>query len=162
MKQGKIKILFVCLGNICRSPAAEGVMKRLIKEAGYESRFFVDSAGTAAYHEGEPADSRMRMCASSRGLKLTSRSRPVGIEDFYDFDYIIGMDNSNLDDLKREAPDVESLAKIHKMTDYSCKLSYDHVPDPYYGGTDGFTLVLNILEDACRGLMESIISSLDN
>lgn len=161
-EQGKIKILFVCLGNICRSPAAEAVMKRIVKDAGYEERFFIDSAGIAAYHKGEPADSRMKMCASLHGLKITSLSRPVKTDDFYDFDLIIGMDDNNISDLKRKAPDAESLSKIHRMTEYSRKLSYDYVPDPYYGGADGFELVLDILQDACQGLMESIFSSQDN
>ncbi|MDL2247659.1 low molecular weight phosphotyrosine protein phosphatase, partial [Bacteroides sp. OttesenSCG-928-J23] len=88
------RILFVCLGNICRSPMAEGVMLRLLKEAGLESEYEVDSAGTAGYHEGELADSRMRMHASKRGYNLTHRSRPVRTEDFYEFDLIIGMDDN--------------------------------------------------------------------
>ncbi len=162
MKKKKIKILFVCLGNICRSPAAEGVMKKFVKEAGMDDKVEIDSAGTAAYHQGELPDSRMSLCASLRGYKLDSHSRPVKTKDFYDFDLIIAMDDQNVDSLKRKAPDMESLAKIHKMTDYSSNTSHDHVPDPYYGGASGFELVLDILEDACSGLLKSISSIQDS
>ncbi|MDR1200073.1 MAG: low molecular weight phosphotyrosine protein phosphatase [Tannerellaceae bacterium] len=161
-KQEKIKILFVCMGNICRSPAAEAVMKKIVQDAGYEDRFFIDSAGMLDYHEGEPADSRMKLCASLRGYKLTSLSRPVKTDDFYDFNLLIGMDDTNINDLKRKAPDAQSLAKIHQMTEYSQKRQYDHVPDPYCGGAEGFTLALDIIEDACRGLMDTIFSFQDN
>lgn len=154
MKQEKIKLLFVCLGNICRSPSAEGIMKKLVEEAGLEKHITVDSAGIMGYHEGELPDSRMRNHAALRGYNLNSHSRPVKIHDFFDFDLIIGMDNQNIDDLKRKAPDMESLRKIHQMTEFSQRLSYDHVPDPYYGGASGFELVLDILEDACSGLLE--------
>ncbi len=162
MKQEKIRILFVCLGNICRSPSAEGIMKKMVKDAGYEDRFYIDSAGIASYHKGELPDSRMSLCASLRGYKLDSRSRPVKTNDFYDFDLIIGMDDQNIDDLRRKAPDAESLNKIHRMTEYAKNMSYDHVPDPYYGGAAGFELVIDILEDACKGLLESIFSVRDN
>lgn len=160
MKKKKIKILFVCLGNICRSPSAEAVMKSLVKQAGREDRIFVDSAGIMGYHEGELPDSRMRKHAAMRGYSLDSHSRPVHSSDFYDFDYIIGMDDANISDLKRKAPDLESVAKIHKMTEYNRKFTADHVPDPYYGGASGFELVLDLLEDACYGLFESISSSI--
>ncbi len=162
MKQEKIRILFVCLGNICRSPAAEGIMKKLVIEASLDKRIDVDSAGVAGYHEGELPDSRMREHARNRGYKLDSRSRPVKIDDFYDFDIIIGMDDSNIDALKRKAPDAESLKKIHRMTDFSVKLHHDHVPDPYYGGNSGFELVLDILEDACTGLLNKLTSSIQD
>ncbi|MDL2213641.1 low molecular weight phosphotyrosine protein phosphatase [Bacteroides sp. OttesenSCG-928-D19] len=148
------RILFVCLGNICRSPMAEGVMLRLLKEAGLESEYEVDSAGTAGYHEGELADSRMRMHASKRGYNLTHRSRPVRTEDFYEFDLIIGMDDNNISNLKRMAPSLDALKKIHRMTDYCTQHTIDHVPDPYYGGASGFEFVIDLLEDACAGLLE--------
>lgn len=114
------------------------------------------------YHEGERADQRMRAHASRRGYVLDSISRPVRTTDFYDFDLIIGMDDRNIDDLKRKAPDLESVAKIHQMTEYSRNKLYDHVPDPYYGGASGFELVLDLLEDACGGLLETISSGRDN
>ena len=156
------KILFVCLGNICRSPSAEAVMKKLVKDAGLDNYIEVDSAGIMGYHEGERADQRMRAHASRRGYVLDSISRPVRMTDFYDVDLIIGMDDRNIDDLKRKAPDLESVAKIHQMTEYSRNKLYDHVPDPYYGGASGFELVLDLLEDACGGLLETISSGRDN
>lgn len=156
------KILFVCLGNICRSPSAEAIMRKMVRDVGLTDTILIDSAGIHGYHEGELPDSRMRMHGSRRGYKLDSRSRPVKTSDFYDFDMIIGMDDSNIADLKRKAPDLESLAKIHRMTDFSRNKLYDHVPDPYYGGASGFELVLDLLEDACAGLLETISSTPDN
>ena len=161
-EKNEYKILFVCLGNICRSPSAEAVMKKLVKDAGLENYIEIDSAGIMGYHEGERADQRMRAHASRRGYVLDSISRPVRTTDFYDFDLIIGMDDRNIDDLKRKAPDLESVAKIHQMTEYSRNKLYDHVPDPYYGGASGFELVLDLLEDACGGLLETISSGRDN
>lgn len=155
----KYKILFVCLGNICRSPSAEAVMKKLVKDAGMEARFEIDSAGIIGYHEGEPADQRMRAHAARRGYVLDSISRPVRIADFFDFDLIIGMDDKNISDLKRKAPDLESESKIHRMTQFSRNKLYDYVPDPYYSGEEGFELVLDLLEDACSGLLEALTSS---
>ncbi|WP_300901480.1 low molecular weight protein-tyrosine-phosphatase [uncultured Bacteroides sp.] len=151
------KILFVCLGNICRSSSAEGVMKHLLEEAGLENDFVIDSAGILSYHQGELPDSRMRAHAIRRGYDLTHRSRPVRTEDFYNFDLIIGMDDRNIDDLKERAPSVESWKKIHRMTEYCTRFTYaDHVPGPYYGGAEGFEYVLDLLEDACAGLLESL------
>ncbi|GHT32697.1 phosphotyrosine protein phosphatase [Bacteroidia bacterium] len=147
------KILFVCAGNICRSPAAEGIMKHKIHELGLDKFFYIDSAGTHGFHEGELPDSRMRMHASKRGYNLTSLSRPVKYDDFFDFDYIIGMDDENISFLRRKAPDEESRRKISRMTDYGQHIPADHVPDPYYGGNQGFENVLDILEDACEGLI---------
>ena len=134
----KYKILFVCLGNICRSPSAEAVMKKLVKDAGMADRFLIDSAGIIGYHEGEPADPRMRAHAIRRGYRLDSISRPVQTQDFYDFDLIIGMDNRNVDDLKEMAPDLDSEKKVHQMMEYATNLLYDYVPDPYYSGAEGF------------------------
>lgn len=156
MKQEKLKLLFVCLGNICRSPSAEAVMKKLVEDAGLSHRIEVDSAGLTGYHAGEPADSRMQAHAARRGYRLDSVSRPVRPSDFYDFDLIIGMDDRNVEDLKRMAPDLETVAKIRRMTDYSRTPLYDYVPDPYYGGASGFELVLDLLEDACGGLLASL------
>jgi len=156
------KILFVCLGNICRSPSAEAIMKKMVDDAGLSGSVYIDSAGIHGYHEGELSDSRMRMHGTRRGYKFDSRSRPVKTSDFYDFDMIVGMDDQNISDLKRKAPDLESLDKIHRMMDFSRNKLYDHVPDPYYGGASGFELVLDLLEDACAGLLESISSTRDN
>ena len=158
--KGKTKILFVCLGNICRSSSAEGVMKQLIEQAGREDEFIIDSAGILSYHQGELPDSRMRAHATRRGYDLTHRSRPVCTDDFYDFDLIIGMDDRNIDDLKDRAPSVEAWKKIHRMTEYCTKFTHaDHVPDPYYGGAEGVEYVLDVLEDACAGLLEMVGSN---
>lgn len=150
------KILFVCLGNICRSSSAEEIMRTYLKRAGLDHKVEVDSAGLIAYHRGEPADERMRAHAIRRGYCITHLSRPICTDDFYDFDLILGMDDSNIDKLKDRAPDLETMRKIHRMTDYCRTKVVDSVPDPYYGGAQGFENVLDILEDACRGLLESI------
>ena len=158
-KKGEYKILFVCLGNICRSPSAEAVMKKLVQDAGLDGRIKIDSAGIIGYHAGEKADPRMRSHAARRGYKLDSVSRPVCTEDFFDFDLIIGMDNRNIDDLKRKAPDLESVenAAISTMAHDAKNKLYDHVPDPYYSGAEGFELVLDLLEDACAGLLDELV-----
>ncbi len=154
----KKKILFVCLGNICRSSSAEEIMRVKVANAGRSEEFELDSAGLSSYHRGELPDSRMRMHAARRGYQLVHRSRPVCAEDFYKFDYILAMDDQNIGGLKELAPDVESLAKIGRLTNY-CRIKIaDHVPDPYYGGAQGFENVLDILEDACDGLLASFPS----
>ena len=152
----KSKILFVCLGNICRSSSAEEIMRTLVRRAGMEKEIAVDSAGILSYHQGELPDPRMRAHAARRGYTLTHRSRPVTTDDFYDFDLIIGMDDRNVDDLRERAPGVEEETKIRRMADYCVHKVVDYVPDPYYGGASGFENVLDILEDACAGLLEAI------
>ena len=152
------RILFVCLGNICRSAAAEEIMRNYLKREGLDKEIEVDSAGISGYHEGDLADPRMRMHASRRGYQITHRSRPVRTDDFYHFDCILGMDDANIDALHAKAPDVETERKIGRMTDYCRTKVADHVPDPYYGGAQGFENVLDILEDACGGLMEEVRS----
>ena len=155
--KNKKRILFVCLGNICRSSSAEEIMRTYIRREGLEHQIEVDSAGILSYHEGEFPDSRMRMHAARRGYNLTHRSRPVRTDDFYDFDWIIGMDDRNIDDLKDRAPSPETCEKIHRMTEYCTRFTHaDHVPDPYYGGAEGFEYVLDLLEDACAGLLEQL------
>lgn len=154
----KKRVLFVCLGNICRSPSAEAVFNSFIEEQGLEGELECDSAGTAAYHEGEPADGRMQSHAIERGYRLTSISRPVDpLHDFDTFDFIVGMDDNNVWDLKKMARNLTDLRKIHKMTDFAKSKSFQSVPDPYYGGAEGFELVLDILEDACQGLLNKIV-----
>lgn len=152
----KYRILFVCLGNICRSSSAEEIMRTFIKKAGAEKEIEVDSAGISNYHEGDLPDSRMRAHAIRRGYRLTHLSRPVRTDDFHRFDMIIGMDDNNIDALREKAPDVETEKKIRRMTDFCRTRTTDHVPDPYYGGAQGFENVLDILEDACQGLLEEI------
>lgn len=132
-------------------------MKQLVEKAGLEDCFVIDSAGILSYHEGELPDSRMRAHAARRGYNLTHRSRPVRTADFYDFDIIIGMDDRNIEDLKERAPSLEAERKIHRMTDFCTRFTHaDHVPDPYYGGAEGFEYVLDLLEDACAGLLEHL------
>ena len=155
-----VKILFVCLGNICRSPAAEGVFKHMLRQRGITGRFEVDSAGTYGGHAGELPDPRMRSHAARRGYLLEHRSRPVRPDDFEKFDLILGMDDRNIDALKEKATDVETERKIGRMTDYCRVKVVDYVPDPYYGGAQGFENVLDILEDACGGLLDSLTQEL--
>lgn len=150
------KILFVCMGNICRSPMAEGVMHRLLDEAGLKDKYDIDSAGIINYHQGELADSRMRQHALQRGYQLIHRSRPVTTDDFYNFDLIIGMDDRNIEDLRGLAPSPYEVKKIHRMTEYCTHHATDHVPDPYYGGSSGFEYVIDLLEDACAGLLKTL------
>lgn len=153
----KKRILFVCLGNICRSPSAEAVFRGLVEKENLQQQIECDSAGILDYHEGEPADRRMQLHAAKRGYRLTSVSRPIKPQlDFDRFDYIIGMDDNNILDLQRLARNPSDLAKIHRMTDFSSSGKYHAVPDPYYGGDEGFELVLDLLEDACQGLLDEI------
>ena len=144
------------MGNICRSPAAEGIMKKMVQEQGLEHSFYIDSAGMHGWHEGELPDNRMRTHASRRGYALTSHSRPIKYNDFEQFDLIIGMDDNNIQDLKRMAPSLEAQRKIRRMTDFCQTHKADCVPDPYYGGASGFELVLDLLEDACVGLLDEL------
>lgn len=152
----KIRILFVCLGNICRSPAAQGVMQAIVDANGQSNRFYLDSAGLYAGHAGEQPDRRMRVHAFQRGYSLIHASRPVHESDFEDFDLILAMDRSNYDGLKRIAPTSEDERKILMMTDFCRHHNADYVPDPYYEGAEGFELVLDLLEDACQGLFNTL------
>ena len=149
-----VKILFVCLGNICRSPAAEGVFKHMLRQRGITGRFEIDSAGTYSGHAGELPDPRMRSHAARRGYLLEHRSRPVRPDDFEKFDLILGMDDYNIDTLRSMADSPEEAAKVKRVTDYCRHYPVDCIPDPYDGGADGFENVLNILEDACEGIIE--------
>lgn len=149
------KILFVCLGNICRSPAAEGVMKSVLESEGAMG-WTIDSAGTGGYHVGDLPDSRMRSAARRRGLDLVHRCRQVREPDFDDFDIIIGMDANNMANLRRMAPTSEAVAKLKPMSDFlRAGCGYDYVPDPYYEGAEGFELVLDLLEDGCRNIYQA-------
>ena len=152
-----MRILFVCLGNICRSPAAEGIFTHLIKQYNLETVVSCDSAGTAGYHEGQGAYPKMKKIAAQRGYNLTSISRPVRPQhDFEDFDMIVAMDEQNFKDLTRMAPNTKKGAKICRMTDFSARYKYSHIPDPYYGDSKDYELVIDLLEDACEGLIQSL------
>lgn len=153
-----ISILFVCLGNICRSPAAEGIMKDIVKKNGGESRWIIDSAGTGDYHIGDLPDYRMRAHAKRRGLNLTHHCRQIREADFDEFDMIIAMDASNERNLRRLAPTPDAEDKIIQMSEWfgDMETRYDHVPDPYYEGAEGFELVLDLLEDACLNMYKAL------
>lgn len=149
-------ILFVCLGNICRSPMAEGVFNKILDRENAGTRFRVDSAGLLDYHKGNLPDSRMRSHASQRGYELVHRSRPVTKADFHRFDLIIAMDEDNIKGLNRLASTQADASKILRMADFCRRMQATHIPDPYYGGDKGFQHVIDLLEDACEGLYEKL------
>ncbi|KAK2380136.1 putative low molecular weight protein-tyrosine-phosphatase [Trifolium repens] len=159
-------VLFVCLGNICRSPAAEGVFTDLVKKSGFDSKFRIDSAGTINYHEGNQADSRMRAASKRRGIEITSISRPIKSSDFVEFDLILAMDKQNREDILeafnrwkfRDPLPEDAHKKVKLMCSYCKKHDETEVPDPYYGGPQGFEKVLDMLEDACQSLLENILA----
>ena len=160
-KNQQVNVLFVCLGNICRSPAAEGIFKKMVADNELGDSIYVDSAGTSGWHEGELPDDRMRMHGQRRGYDFSSRSRKFVEKDFGIFDYIIVMDDDNYRNVKKLAKSKEDVAKIHLMTDFSDKYSHSHVPDPYYGGSSGFELVMDLLEDACENLLNRIAKGIE-
>lgn len=152
-----VKVLFVCLGNICRSPAADGIMHAIVEEHDDEARWEIDSAGTGGYHVGDLPDSRMRIHARRRGLELNHICRQVRVADFDEFDLIIPMDSSNESNLRRIAPTIESEAKIIPMAKFiNMSLRYDYIPDPYYEGAEGFELVLDLLQNGCANLYDVV------
>ena len=154
----KISVLFVCLGNICRSPAAEAIFVNLLEKRGLIDGFIVDSAGTGSWHIGKNADSRMRIAAERRGINILSRARQITNKDFDEFNYIIAMDDSNfrnIQDLKNRTASA-GFASIKKIQDFRSVFNEQEVPDPYFGGDEGFDYVLDILEDSIKGFLESI------
>lgn len=152
--KAKKRILFVCLGNICRSPAAEGILRAIVAGHGDEARWEIDSAGIGDWHIGQLPDQRMRVHARRRGYDLTHHARQVRESDFDRFDLIIGMDSANIEDLRSLAPTPEAMAKIKPMAHWLRTIAtrYDYIPDPYYEGAEGFELVLDLLQDACANL----------
>ncbi len=159
----KKKVLFVCMGNICRSPAAEGIMKKMIEDKNLEGIIEIDSAGTIGYHEGEPADARMSRQAAKRGYKLTSLARRFNPKkDFDEFDYIITMDDNIYEDILSSDVKGKYHRKVHKISKFFVDHGYTEVPDPYYGGADGFELVLDLLEEGNRNLLEKIRKDIES
>ena len=150
-------VLFVCLGNICRSPTAEGVMRHLLAEEGLSDQVLVDSAGTGGWHKGEPPDRRATLTARERDIVLSGQSRVVRDEDFDRFDHIVAMDTSNLRTLQRMARTDALRAKVTLLRDYDADSPPgSEVPDPYYGGERGFEVVLDVCEAGCRGLLRHL------
>ncbi|MCB1197667.1 MAG: low molecular weight phosphotyrosine protein phosphatase [Deltaproteobacteria bacterium] len=149
------KVLFVCLGNICRSPTAHGVMQSIVTEKQLSQRIFVDSAGTASYHVGQPADIRSREHAQKRGYQLDSRARQFTSADFEDFDWIIAMDDSNFDNIMALATTPAHRKKVHRFMSFcpGYQNKFTQVPDPYYDGESGFETVLDIVEEGCQHLL---------
>lgn len=155
----KKRILFVCLGNICRSPAAEGILRSMVENEGVQERFEIDSAGTYGGHRGQLPDPRMRSAAARRGYALTHHARQVSEENFDRFDLIVAMDDMNYETLHRLAPSREAAGKICRMVEFCSRFpDRTYVPDPYYEGHEGFELVLDMLEDGCRGILERLTS----
>jgi len=156
-----IKVLFVCLGNICRSPSAEGVFRKLVEEQGLVDKIEIDSAGTHAYHVGSPPDERAQEAARRRGIDMSGlRGRRVDEGDFYVFDYVLAMDESNEYHLREIAPSEEA-HKVSLFLNFAPEQSENEVPDPYYGGHSGFEHVLDLIEDASQGLLADIRLKID-
>lgn len=160
MSDQRIGVLFVCLGNICRSPLAEGVFRHVVREAGLEHRFEIDSAGTSAYHIGDPPDRRTAAVATRRGITLDSRARQFRPEDFGRFDYVFAMDRDNLAALERAARTAGSGGEVRLLREFDPEAGDDlEVPDPYYGGPQGFEEVHDIVDRACRNLFDHLRSA---
>jgi protein-tyrosine phosphatase len=153
-----VRLLFVCMGNICRSPTAEGVMRGLLREQDLEDRVEVDSAGTGDWHVGSPPDARATAAARSRGITLAGAARVIARSDFEDFDLILAADRRNLRQLRAVAPP-DARSRIHLLREFdptSDGAPDLDVPDPYYGGDEGFEHVLDLVEAACRGLLDAL------
>ena len=154
----KISVLFVCLGNICRSPAAEAIFISLLEKRGLTDGFIVDSAGTGSWHIGKKADSRMRIAAERRDINILSRARQITSEDFAEFNYILAMDDSNFQNIQnlKNRTSLTDFASIKKIQNFRSVFKEEEVPDPYFGGDEGFDKVLDILEDSVSGFLNSI------
>jgi protein-tyrosine phosphatase len=154
-----MRILFVCMGNICRSPTAEGVMRRLLREEGLEDAVELESAGTGGWHAGEPPDARAAEAAARRGIALDGAARQVTADDFERFDLLVAMDRENLRELLAIAPSDEGAEKVRLLREFdpaSADAGDLDVPDPYYGGERGFERVLDLVTAACRGLLADV------
>jgi protein-tyrosine phosphatase len=151
------KLLFVCLGNICRSPSAENIMNHLVEQAGISDSILCDSAGTSSYHIGSPPDRRMNAAAVSKlGIELCGHARQFQKSDFQEFDLILAMDKSNYENILHLDPSGEYHHKVRLMCDFCTRHTLTEVPDPYYGGIEGFNQVIDLLVDACEGLLKHI------
>ncbi len=157
-------VLFVCMGNICRSPTAEGVMRGLVADAGLSDEITIDSAGTGGWHAGSPPDSRAVAAAARRGVRVEGCARRVRVEDFDSFDLVVALDAANARDLRRLAPDEHAAAKVRLLREFDPASAGGRdldVPDPYYGESDGFGLVLDLVDTACRGLLDELRERVD-
>ncbi|HYX17249.1 MAG TPA: low molecular weight protein-tyrosine-phosphatase [Nostoc sp.] len=153
------KLLFVCLGNICRSPSAENIMNHLIEQAGLSEHILCDSAGTSSYHVGSPPDRRMSAAAATKlGIKLRGRARQFQKSDFQDFDLILAMDQENYENILTLDQTKQYQHKVLLMCEFCSRHSLKEVPDPYYGGQEGFNRVIDLLIDACEGLLTKVRS----
>jgi len=151
-----VSVLFVCLGNICRSPTAEGVFRRVCQEQGVADQIRIDSAGTANWHAGKPPDVRAVMAAKARGVDISGlRARQATAADFYDFDFVIAMDDSNVEDLEILRP-ADASAELHRFLAFAGSDALRDVPDPYYGGDEAFEQVLDLITEASRGLLNHL------
>jgi len=157
-----VRLLFVCLGNICRSPAAENIMNRLLQERQLTDQVICDSAGTSAYHLGNPPDARMTAAARWRGLELVGQARQIIPADLKRFDWILAMDRQNYADILALDPSGQHHHKVKLMCDFCRHHGDQEVPDPYYGEADGFHDVLELLEDACEGLLEFVLTEAES
>lgn len=152
----KIRVLFVCLGNICRSPTAEGVFRDQVARAGLADSFEIDSAGTSGWHQGEGPDSRSQREALRHGVDISrQRSRALNERDFHRFDYLVAMDRANLREMRKRCPEALQ-GRLHLFTDFAPEFGADEVPDPYYGGPKGFEHVFNLCSACAEGLLSAI------
>ena len=153
------KLLFVCLGNICRSPAAENIMRHLLEQHGLSKQVVCDSAGTSSYHIGSPPDRRMSLAASDRGIPMSGSARQFSRSDFEDFDLILTMDRENYENVLYLDPQGKYSHKVKMMCDFCRHHTTKEVPDPYYGGPEGFDRVIDLLIDACKGLLADLATT---
>lgn len=157
MSDSRIRILFVCMGNICRSPLAESVFRHLARERGMEERFVIDSAGTSGYHAGDPPDPRSVATARARGVIVTGVSRPLSRRDLHEFDYLIVMDAQNQAQVDRLRDAAGGTARVHRLREWDPEPGGSDVPDPYYGGARGFDEVHDIVERSCEALLDHLL-----